>query len=85
MDGDLSGGHLWTPICRAAIYGRGSVGRLKRIRKTEIPYPGAGSPATRARCRMPATGPVIRRAEIFRFFFFRPGQPGPVLWLFLIE
>ena len=61
----------------------------RTLPKRKIPeagtYPGAGYPATRARCRMPATGPVVRRAEIFRIFFSRPGRPGPVLWLFLIE
>ena len=41
---------------------------VNRIRVPEIPYPGAGSPATRARCRLPgcrarcwlpAAGPAI--------------------------
>merc|ERR1712185_658798 len=46
-----------------------SIGHLW-TRETEIPYPGAGSPATRARCRLPgcrarcqlpAAGPAIFR------------------------
>ena len=53
---------------------------LHRTRNTEIPYPGAGSPATRARCRLPAAGPAIFRNKINFEIFENSEKKHGKLW-----